>query len=163
MPKLRNITGIKQPRLPRGKIVFGIIAGLAVALAVYAAFVIPPRLSQSQAAQALTLATTRQPEHFTELYFSDPESLPKEVEADEPSKFTYRVTNREGRTVTYTTRVILVENGRLKVIQRTTVTLLDGQSKDVVVPFTATTSGHSLELIVELIDQDMSIHFRSQS
>ncbi len=49
----------------------------------------------------ITLATTRQPEPFTELYFTSPEHLGKTFTPNEPQIVRFTVRNHEGHTQIY--------------------------------------------------------------
>jgi hypothetical protein len=164
VPKFRHIADIHRPRLTRGKIALLAGSSLAVVAAlVLGALMVMPSLRKTEAAQALTLATTKQPEQYTELYFINPTNLPKTVKAGVAEGFAYRVINHQGRTVTYHARTTMVANGQAAVLGTTSFTLQPGQTRDIDVPFTAPAEGQALEFIVDLPEQQLGIHFRSRS
>src|SRR6266403_2752810 len=103
------------------------------------------------AARALTLATTKQPERFTELYFNDHQNLPKQVTAQRPAKFSYHVTNHEARDTHYHVRVSILENGQSRLLKLDDITLANNESKDITIQFATSKPGIQLELSVELI------------
>lgn len=143
-------------RLTQGNLVL-VIAAATTLLGIAAVAMV----SNSNIAQSLVRATTRQPEPLTELYFINPASLPSHMTAGTNQTISYRVANHENQPTTYHARVTLVQNGQLTVIQTKTFSLADGASEDIAVPFTAPTQGQTVEFVVDLPDQNISIHFRS--
>lgn len=107
--------------------------------------------------------TTRQPERFTELYFSDPAKLPKQVKVNQTSDFTYRIVNHEAGITAYHAYVTLYENGVAKRIQADNPVVPAGSSRELHVRFTPTTPNAELQLEITLPAQHQTIHFRSQS
>lgn len=112
---------------------------------------------------ALTTATTRQPERFTELYFSNHLTLPREVTTNQPVYVAFTIANHEAATTAYPYRVRLVENGRSRIIEADTLQLTDGARQSRTVQFAVARTGQQIEVIVELPDQHQTIHFRAKS
>jgi uncharacterized membrane protein len=134
-------------------------AGVIVGLGMLAALVLTLPVGR----QAFVLATTKQPEPFTELYFNNTNNLPKLVQDRVAAHFSYEVVNREGRAASYSAEVTLVENGKSESLGKQKLILLDNQSANETVTFTAAKPHETLELIVALPGQNESIHFWSQS
>jgi uncharacterized membrane protein len=147
-----------RPRPTRGDLV---LRALAVTATI--AFVIVVALSRPSGSRTLALATTKQPEAFTELYFGDHLHLPKQVEAGRVATVSYHITNHEGASAVYHPRVTLYENGSPRDLGQTAILLQDGQGQDLAIGFTPQSSGANLELVIDLPDRHQSIHFRSQS
>ncbi len=113
--------------------------------------------------QAVVLATTKQPEPFTELYFSNPNNLPKLITARVAARFSYEVVNHEAQTENYQADVTMVENGRSRSLGNAEFSLADEQSVTETVVFAAASAHETIELIVALPSQNETIHFWSQS
>lgn len=145
-----------RPRLERGKLIVILLLSTAIIGGATWALTNPGRNLVNQ-------ATTKQPERFTELSFEDPQHLPKTVAAGQPASFKYRIVNHEAADVTYHTRITIVENGRLRVLEQSRVLVPNGGNTTLSVSFATAKSDTSLELIVDLIDQGESLHFRSRS
>jgi hypothetical protein len=52
-------------------------------------------------AMLISLKLLPQPEHFTELYFTDPRAIPTSTIQGEPIAFSFSIGNQEGATMTY--------------------------------------------------------------
>jgi hypothetical protein len=120
-------------------------------------------LSNQSARRAIMLATTHQPERFTELYFNNHQLLPTQIPAGKPITFSYHVTNHEAGPVVYYARVSIVANGKVELLKYDTVTLADGEGRDRSVVFTESLPNQNLQLIVELPNQSQSIYFRTKT
>jgi uncharacterized membrane protein len=112
---------------------------------------------------AFYLATTKQPERFTELYFNNSINLPTQITATKIYSFSFHVTNHEAETESYAAYVTILQNGHPSQLQITKFTLPDGAGQDVTVHFTTPKAGTALELIVSLPANAESIDFRSKS
>lgn len=110
-------------------------------------------------ASAFTLATTHQPESFTELYFINSRSLPLYSPTLKPQRVTFRITNHESRQVTYA--YIVTQDG-VKLAE-STVVLSDGQSTDVTFVYIIPTPATPTTLSVSLVGRPEHIDFRSKS
>jgi hypothetical protein len=113
--------------------------------------------------QAVALATTRQPEAYTELYFAAPSQLPRTIAAGKPTTFSYRITSHLTTTTTFKAYVTIVENGSSRLIKTDSLTLAPGKTGTANVTFTTPKSNTRLEVIVDLPARHQHIHFKSQS
>lgn len=121
-------------------------------------------LSQtSPAKENITLATTKQAEVYTELYFVNPTHLPRLVTARKSATFSYRLVNHHINDITYRAYISIVENGTTRLLGVDTTQVNAGQTKDVIVPFTTSQPGTRLQLIVDIPAERQTIHFNSQS
>lgn len=132
-------------------------------LAFIAILAVMTGISYKPLASAVSAATINQPEPVTELYFNDPVHLPQTVTAGEPSTFSYHIANHEGKATTYRVRITQFTNGRPDIIADTSIQVADGQAITVPQTFIAPAAGEQLELVVDLLDQGESLHFRSAS
>jgi hypothetical protein len=120
-------------------------------------------MSNQSVRHAITLATTRQPEHFTELYFNNHQHLPAQLDVNVPTTFSYHVTNHEAGPVTYHAWISVVENGKVRLLSHDTFTLSDGAGNDHSVIFSEPLPHQNIQLIIDLPDQNQRIYFRSQT
>lgn len=109
------------------------------------------------------LSTTEQPERLTELYFDNPNNLPATVTAGKPVTVSYHVHNLEAQQTTYQVRVSLVVNGKVQTISQRSFVLPDDASVSIPVSFSASAAHQNLELVVDLLNENESIDFRSAS
>lgn len=130
---------------------------IAISLVLFVASV--AAINLNNISHAFTLATTRQPEGFTELYFVNSRTLPLYSPATKPQHVTFRITNHEAHQVTYT---YLVAQDATKLTQ-SSVTLNDGQSADVTFSFTIPKPVTQTLLSVILMGRSEHIDFRSKS
>lgn len=63
-----------------------------------------------QIAHQIALSVTRQPTPYTELYFSDPQSLPSSLSLSAPNLFGFTVVNHEGHDTVYSYVVTLASS-----------------------------------------------------
>lgn len=106
--------------------------------------------------QAMVLATTKQPERYTELFFSDPRTLAKTFSAGSPVTVAFSLRNHEGRPRSYTYSVA-VDGRRV----RTGRTPLVADSAEVTESETVridTTAGQA-EVEVVIPETQQRIHF----
>jgi hypothetical protein len=158
MPNKPNEAGRKSPKRKSSSLL------LRFSIAMVALAAIGFLLGQNESvAHAFYLATTKQPERFTELYFNNSQNLPTQVTAGLTYSFSYHVTNHEAQTESYTAIVTMLQNGRPAQLETTKFSLPDGQGQDVTVHFKAARTGETLELIVSLPANQESIDFRSKS
>jgi len=109
------------------------------------------------------LATSHQPERFTELYFTDPNNLPARIDSTKTYKQTFAVVNHEASSMTYTYHIEVsgVSGSHEYPTQQVTV----GSGQKVSVPFTyeALAPKADQTVTVVLVSKNQSIHFRVQS
>lgn len=106
----------------------------------------------------LRLCFTHQPEPLTELYFTDPQKVPVTYQAWLPETFNFTIHNLENKDITYYYRIYTDTNTGFPL---QTVKVLNGQYKDIAasIKLDAKDFGQTSEVIVELTDQQQSIHF----
>lgn len=109
------------------------------------------------------LATSALPEHFTQLYFKNPKTLPPDITVKRPLTIAFGITNNEGIAQTYAYSETLTTNGTRVSQTRRSVVIASGQSKNIPVTFTADKPGEILVLTVELTAQHQTIEFRTKS
>lgn len=114
------------------------------------------------AKQLLAQATSRQPEQFTELYFTDP-ALPKTLTAGREYQRSFTLVNHHGSPKTYTYQVQLTDGGHTRLSSPVVVTLNDGQRSDQAFTFRADTAGRQILVVVTLLGEQQSIYFRAGS
>jgi hypothetical protein len=119
-------------------------------------------LAEPALARDFRLATSAPKEPFTALYFTDPHALPVSVTKGKPQTVHFTIENHQSAPMTYMYHTTLTGN-RLPIVGTKTITLAPEQSADLPLSFTATESGETLEVIVELPQQGQSIHFWSKS
>ncbi len=112
---------------------------------------------------AFKLATTHQPERFTELYFVDPTALPTVITAGKPYAGSFAVVNHEGRTMSYQYQVTITEAGQ--VVRQTTnfFSIASGQRMQKSFSFAAEQPKHQVQITVALVTKQQVIHFRAES
>ncbi|HSW66419.1 MAG TPA: DUF1616 domain-containing protein [Bacillota bacterium] len=109
--------------------------------------------------QAYKLATTHQPERFTELYFTHPDALPARAEPGSKLPVAFTLHNQESRDTTYNYRITFTDQGGTVTLVTHSLQLKTNQQRaiteDIVIP-TGDTRG---EVSVQLIHEDQSVHF----
>ena len=73
--------------------------------------------------EALILATTVKPETFTELYFENHLSLPKEVTLFKEYNFKFTIHNLENKDMEYPYEVYINVNGEKQIIDKISVSI----------------------------------------
>lgn len=107
---------------------------------------------------AVTLATTVQPETFTELYFENHSTLPNTITKQKEYSFTFTLHNVEYRTMDYP-YAVYVQRGIEKIpIERGSVNMASGETKSVTVEFGPLKNLRS-EIVVNLTDKNQQIDF----
>src|ERR1700729_1478135 len=77
-------------------------------------------------------ATTRQPQPYTELYFTQPDQLPSSVRAGQTLPVAFTVHNVEARQISYTYSIDFTpENGRTTVLRQRQLVLADGRTTNI--------------------------------
>lgn len=133
------------------------IIALAILVLILIAYV--AIMNRQSVASAFVMATTHQPERFTELYFVDSSLLPSYTPTAKPQHVTFRVTNHEAHPVTYT--YVITQNAVQ--IARNTITLGDAQNADINFVYSIPTPTTDATLSVSLIDRAEHIVFRTKS
>jgi uncharacterized membrane protein len=150
----------KRQAKPTGRQRFVYFSSALVAVAV---LVFVSRLQP--VANAITLATTRQPEGYTELWFnaSAAHPLPSSAPAGKATQFSFHIANHETRSVTYRYLVTLAVANSVAQIGAGTVTLGDGKSADVTSGFTMPVPSATGLVGVQLVNPAQHIFFRTYS
>ena len=76
----------------------------------------------------LALATTRQPEKFTELYFNNYESLQKLILVGKPMEVAFSVVNHEAQAMVYHCKIWVEQNGKSKLMEAIDIAVPDGKT-----------------------------------
>jgi hypothetical protein len=104
----------------------------------------------------LVLATSRQPEHITELYFTDHTSLPKTFRPHSEQAFSFTLHNLEGRETSYTYQIHVNSQPYGPLTQ---VTLADGETRVITQYVAINDKSTRAEVEVSLVDPPQSIHY----
>ncbi len=97
---------------------------------------------------------TRQPERFTELYFSHPETLPIVYAPKQEIPISVTIRNQEYRTVTYTYRLYV--NGVPQLTRQ--VVVKQGQAVPLTVQAQMPDAAGRIQIALELPDQNQAVH-----
>jgi len=114
-------------------------------------------------ANAITLATTHQPERVTELYFTDYKTIEKQVTVKKQYSIPFTVVNHETRPTTYSYETAAITGTKSTPLSSGTLTLIDGQAGNVTVDFTPTTPGTTYQISIKLISVKQEINVRLKS
>jgi len=120
-------------------------------------------LHRAALAQTIKLATTKQPERFTELYFVTPQTLPTAVSINKSYQLNYRVVSHQATPVTYTYQTWYILSGQKRLINQGIITLADGQSSDQVINFVARNDSQTYQVGVTIVELDQTISLRVAS
>jgi hypothetical protein len=130
----------------------------ACTIVVIAALLIIFNAPVSQALSAWNF--TPKKETYTELYFNNPENLPKSIVTGEKMRFSFTIHNVEGTQVTYPYTINFVEsNGHTVPISKKTITLADGASQVIAVSVSTISSNEKGHMVVTLTNLNQSIDF----
>lgn len=101
-----------------------------------------------------------QPEHFTELYFDNPLTLPKSTVAKTPLSFSFTIHNVEGTSTVYPyVAYFEPSTGGEVLLANNAVSVADNETKSVAVSFTPSTSNEIGTVVVELTQLKQEIDF----
>ena len=150
MASLRQIIKQSSVRL-RTRLLLVVLVLLAV-LAIVCAY-------PGQLADAVTLATTRLPEGYSQLYFANQTQLPTQVKPGVAASFNFDLINLQGSTQNYQ---YVVTQGA-SVIAQGSITLQDGASLEHTVSFKLPKAKTTTQITVRLVGRDQQINFRSRS
>ena len=118
----------------------------------------PSRLSQ-----AIALASTHQPEKFTELYFIDQLHLPILVKPKVENNFSFRIINHEGTTTDYSYIVYQQTQQGEIVMSHGEVSLQAEKSAQIKSGFKIDNSNTRADIVVSINNGTQKIYFRTQS
>jgi hypothetical protein len=108
--------------------------------------------------KTITLATTHQPETFTELYFENPNSLPVKVEPGEKYSFAFTIHNLENKDMAYPYIVYAVSGNQKIIFDQNTVNIKkDGYQtiSETVGPFTDART----DIVTDLTNKNQNIGY----
>lgn len=110
--------------------------------------------------QAFTLATTRQPERLTELFFADPTHIPTNVTQGQPLNVSFVVHNLESQTMSYPYTITFTDaQGVTTPLGDGTTTLPDSAAQNITKQVTVPVGDGRGEITVQLPTKKQSIHF----
>jgi uncharacterized membrane protein len=112
---------------------------------------------------AYHLATSHQPETYTELYFANVTKLPGQVTAGKTYTYTVHVTNHQAKTVRYRVVATVAISHAATTVTQATITLRDGQGADKEFTLNMPKTQESAVITVSLPDQGQHIEFKSKS
>ncbi len=138
---------------------FFVIVAAVMALTLTAAVYAKP------IAKALTLATTHQPEGYTELSFvtSSSNPLPSSAPVDTPRQFSFQITNHQTQSVSYHYIVTLSIGSVTTTVASGAVAIADGNSESISPSFTMPVASSTGIIDVHLTTTNQHIYFRSYS
>jgi hypothetical protein len=109
--------------------------------------------------EAFILATTKKPETFTELYFEDHLTLPKEITLFKENNFKFTIHNLENKDMEYPYEVYIEVNGEKQSIDKNSVLIKNNEYKTITQTFIITTPIQRAKIVVNLIDKNQQIDF----
>jgi len=113
--------------------------------------------------RAYGLATSHQPETYTELYFDNSPKLPMQVTAGKPYTYTVHIANHEAKPMTYRVIASVEVPNVAPVITTVTIRLSSGQATDKTFRLQLSQPHQSATIKVGLPSQQQYVTFRSQS
>ena len=109
--------------------------------------------------KAIILATTRELQTFTELYFENHLSLPGRITLFKENNFKFTIHNLENKDMEYPYEVYIDTNGEKQIISTDSVLIEDNGYKTISVVFTITIQIPRSRVVVNLIDKNEQINF----
>src|SRR4030065_912061 len=109
--------------------------------------------------KAIILATTRELQTFTELYFENHLSLPGRIILLKEKNFKFTIHNLENKDMEYPYEVYIDTNGEKQIISTDSVLIEDNGYKTISVVFTITIQIPRSRVVVNLIDKNEQINF----
>ncbi len=116
-----------------------------------------------QIAHQIALSVTRQPQPFTELYFSNAKSLPRSLSFSRPNVFGFTVVNHEARDTTYSYVVTLASLYGSSTIAQGRVDLRNNKGATTVVHVSPTRRATKYLITVSLLGRAENVWFRAVS
>ena len=108
-------------------------------------------------------ALTREPTPFTQLYFSDPDGLPRTLRVSRPNRFEFTVVNREGRASAYSYVVTLASSHGSSTVARGRIDLRNNKAATVEIDVRPTRRATEYSIAVGLVGRDKTIQFGAVS
>jgi len=113
-------------------------------------------------AKAYSLATSHQPERYTELYFNNAGQLPSYSPTGKSRTISFHITNHEARLMTYHFQTAVTVNNQTT-ITRGEVRLGQNQGADRSVSYVIPRPNLPAKIVVMLSERNLQISFRSTS
>ncbi|MFN2504662.1 MAG: hypothetical protein ABR540_10650 [Acidimicrobiales bacterium] len=139
-----------------------LFVGAAALVAMVAAVALGLFLSPSLHSQ-IKGSVTRQPTPFTELYFDDYASVPKDLIVDQPNLIHFAIANHENSAVTYRFVLIADGPGGARQVDDGQLRVPRGATGRATARFVPDTADARWVLSVQLFDRPESIHFAAAS
>lgn len=105
------------------------------------------------------IALSKQPETFTELYFTDHLNLPKEIELEVPYFFEFTTHNLEYEDFTYVYEVTMNGGENTVVFDKGQFTLKHDEERTIPVTFHISQLTGRTKITVNLVNKNQPIHF----
>jgi hypothetical protein len=136
---------------------------LGIGLAVFVLVATAAALISKPLRHQIAISIVRQPTTYTQLYFSQAETLPKLLTVDKKNTIDFTIVNDENRTYRYTYTVTLADSRSHSVVSTETVSI--GTGDGVTRPVTVTPKDRKTKYLVtiSLKDLDQSIHFYAET
>lgn len=116
-----------------------------------------------QQTEAFKLATTHQPERFTELHFADPAKLPSKVKPGQNYSSTFVIVNQESSKQSYTYQVTVAYEDGIQAQQAAKVSLASGERRERTFSYSAPQAKKVAIVTVTLLEKQQSIHFKVEA
>jgi len=115
------------------------------------------------AVRQMRSSTTREPAAFTELYFTDPPTLPKHLVAGRPASFGFTIRNDEPSAQTYSYAVTATGSGPTATVTQGHASVRSGEAVDLSATFVPSQPATTYLFVVRLLGRSETIHFTGQS
>lgn len=135
------------------KFLLGGIAILTIALTITYLFTIP------SVKENWALATTVQPERFTELYFEDHLDLPKRAVVDEDMSFRFTIHNLEHSTMEYPYEMYIQFGDRKQSLEKSSVTLRHDEYRTILKSIKLVEPVDRARVVISLTQKNQEIAF----
>lgn len=133
------------------------IIGLLALLIVIPLTIFVPTIPEVR--RTWVLATTVQPERFTELYFEDHLKLPTRAVKNDTYEFRFTIHNLEHKRMEYPYEVSADYDGQIQVFDRKKVTLDHDEYKTITVYFELVDQVDKVRMTVRLVNKNQDIGF----
>lgn len=107
----------------------------------------------------LAISFSRQPTPYTELYFTNPRTLPTFLSASRPDSFSFTIVNHEGRARIYSYVVTLSSSQGTSTVGSGTIGVEDGRASTRVVDVGPAKPSLAYTITVKLLGRSETIHF----
>ena len=135
---------------------------MVVFLMVVCASVIGVIGTHGNVSDAITLATTHQPERYTQLFFDNPAKLPSYAPTGKIQTLNFSIVNNNAEQVTYTYETTITI-GSSTTSTSHSLTLANGQSAQLVTQFTVPTPLTKAQITIHLLGTNQRITLASTS